>query len=74
MSHRVKQLVIDTLADGTPYAVRVHAIRWIANPDDPERPIEQRDTFEVPYDELGRTVKTQVRNLLKNAAKLERVD
>lgn len=63
---RVKQVTIDTLADGKPWALRVHSVRSIPDPDGGA--IELPDVVEIPYAELPKAAQAQVRALLKSAA------
>lgn len=70
MPRRVKQVTIDTLADGTPWAVRVIGFREIADPDGPTETIERREVFEVPYADLDKSAQAHVRGLLNKAAGL----
>lgn len=63
---RVKQVTIDTLADGTPWALRVRSIRSIPDPDGGT--IEMPDVVEIPYAELPKATQGRIRGLLKSAA------
>lgn len=70
MSRRVKQVMVDTLEDGKPWAVRVISFREISDPDGPEETVTRREAFEVPYADLDKKTQAQVRGLLKKAATL----
>lgn len=72
MARRVKQVLVDTLEDGKPHALRVISYREIPDPDGPEDVIERREIAELAYRDLDKSTQAQMRGLLKKAGKLLR--